>query len=186
MRNYLKDGIILLLALIGLSIYTYKQIDWNAPKQKSISHVNIDGKMYPLQGVRVVQIPPAVYDSISANTPYKDFLLGDQKRVVLITWNGCPYARAFRHAFDKAFRFKELNQNYKPRVIEVGQTVSFSCNSDNLNCPKAWVISNCINGFCIINPQAKQAILDGSRNAKQIIPLLVAYAKWTQESLVEQ
>ena len=181
MKKHLRDLIIFALALVGLGVYCYKHIDWDRPQRKNISFVQLNKKIIPLREVYSEQIPQAVYDGIANNGTYKDFLLGDKKQVVLITWNGCPYARAFRQALDQAFKNTDLNKYYKQNVVEVGQVFSASCNSDHLNCPQVWVMNHCGGGFCIINPQAKEAIIDKSQNAKQIIPLLQAYKTWKIE-----
>ncbi len=183
MRKHLRDLIIFAAALLGLCIYCYKHIDWNRPKKKSISFVQLNKKIIPLQHVYVEQIPQAVYDGIANNATYKEFLLGDKKQVVLITWNGCPYARAFRQALDQAFKGTNLKDFYKQNVVEVPQSSSYSCHSDNLNCPQAWVMSHCASGFCIINPLTREAILDRSQNAQQIFPLLASYITWGKEPM---
>ena len=185
MKKHL-NFIIFILALLGLGIYCYKNIDHNRPAKRDIPFVQLNKKIIPLQNVYAEQIPQAIYDGIANNGTYKEFLLGNKKQVVLITWNGCPYARAFRQALDQAFRNTNLNDFYKQNVVEVPQSSSYSCHSDNLNCPQAWVMDHCANGFCIINPQTKEAIMDSSRNAKQILPLLAFYMTWEKEPLFEE
>lgn len=183
MKKHLRDLIIFALALVGLGVYCYKHIDWDRPQKQNISFVQLNKKIIPLQEVYAEQIPQAVYDGIGNNATYKEFLLADRKQVVLITWNGCPYARAFRQALDQAFKSTNLKDFYKENVVEVPQSSSYSCNSDNLNCPQAWVMNHCAGGFCIINPQTKEAIVDKSQNARQILPLLAFYMVWEKEPL---
>jgi len=185
MKKYF-NFIIFALALLGLGIYCYKNMDHNRPAKRDISFVQLNKKIIPLREVYAEQIPQRIYDGIANNGTYKEFLFGDKKQVVLITWNGCPYERAFRHALDQAFQSTNLADFYKQNIVEVGQTVSFSCHSDNLNCPQAWVMEHCASGFCIINPQTREAIVDHSKDAKQILPLLASYMVWEKEPLFKE
>lgn len=186
MKNHITELVIFVLALAGIGFYVCKHVLPDMATNHQISAVDVNGKYFAVNEVHIESIPQAVYDGIANNGMYKEFLLGNKKQVVLFTWDGCPYARAFHQALNKAFTFKVLEKFYKLNVVNVGKVNSASCNSDNLNCPHAWLMQHCGNGICIINPMTKEAIVDQSKNAAQILPLLMAYSRWNTGPLLTQ
>ena len=188
MKSNWTNLLVFLLALAGLGIYIYKHVDWNAPKKQRITSVEINGQTVPLHQVKIEQIPQAVYDSMKDNPHWSNHLTGNKKRVLLITWNGCPYARAYRQALDKVFKKGSPLQKQYVKDIEVtGQSVGGSCKGPlAASCPLMWIMDHCMGGICIINPQTHEAIVDESQNAQQILPLLTAYAAWTTEPLLKE
>ncbi len=181
----MKYLVLLGLCLLGIGYYVYKQIDWNPPKTQTVSTVQINGKTLPISRVKVVQIPPEIYESMKDNPEWKEHLLGEQKRVLLITWDGCPYARAFKQALQKAFTIKNVSKFYTQDIVVTGQSVWANCQGPlKEHCPKVWIMEHCMGGICIINPKTHEAIVDESQNAQQILPLLAAYATWQEESLL--
>lgn len=185
MKGYRIELIIFLLALASIAVYIYKHIDWDKPKIHVISAVQVNNKMVPVSEVKVVQIPQATYDSMKDNPQWAHHLSGNKKRVLLMTWNGCPYARAYHAALDRAFGKSGIFNRYYIKDIEVtGQSVSGNCRGELAeHCPLVWIMNNCMGGICIINPLTKEAIVDRSQNAKQILPILMAYATWTTNPL---
>ncbi len=176
--------IIVLLCLVGLGYYAYKHIDWNAPKEKQISFVQVQGQTIALENVKAVQIPQQVYDSMADNPQWKEYLLGDKKRVLLVTWDGCPYERAFKRAVQKIFTFKNITNYYTSSIVNTGQSISVRCAGDLAqSCPMMWIMDHCVPGICIINPKTHEAIAAKSHNASQIAPLLSAYATWDDTPL---
>ena len=187
MKKHAVELYILLICLTGIGYHIYTHIDWNPPKKRTISNVQINGKIMPIAQVQAEQIPQAIYDGISSNGTYKEFITGDKKQVVLFTWDGCPYARAFSSALETMFQQKYVRNFYQKNIVHVPQSSTLSCNNGtNLHCPQVWLMQHCGNGLCIINPKTKEAIIDTSQNAKQILPLLAAYAKWDKEPLLEE
>ncbi len=182
----MKNLIVLIICLLGIAFYAYKHIDWNPPKKEAIYAVEVNGKTVPVSEVRVEQIPQEVYDSMKDNGRWANHLTGDKKRLLLITWDGCPYARAFHSELDKAFGKSGYFDKYYVKDVEVtGKSVGGYCEGPLAeHCPLIWLMHNCINGICIINPKTKEAIIDESQNAKQILPLLMAYATWDTEPLL--
>lgn len=181
----MKYLIVLGVCLLGMAYYGYKHIDWNPPKKKVITVVEVNGKTVPLGQVHAIQIPQEVYDSMADNPEWKGHLLGDKKRVLLITWDGCPYARAFKQALERAFTTKYIDNFYTQDIVVTGQTVWGSCQGPQQEiCPKIWIMNHCMGGICIINPKTHEAIVDESQNAQQILPLLAAYAKWDTNPLL--
>lgn len=185
MKNHIIETVIFILALAGIGFYVCKHVLTDPTISHRIAAVDVNGKHFAVNEVHIEPIPQAVYDGIANNGMYKEFLLGNKKQVILFTWDGCPYARAFRQALDKAFTFKVLEKFYKLNVVHVGKVMRASCNSNNLDCPHAWLIQHCGNGICIINPMTKEAIVDESKNAAQILPILMAYSQWNTEPLLE-
>ena len=174
--------IVLLLASLGAIIYY--SIDWDSPKQKKVFLLNVNNQTMFVSQVIIEEIPQKIYDGISNNPQYKEYLLGNKKRVFMLTWDGCPYRVAFKNQVQKAFTIPAVHATYEQNIISTGQTFSYSCNSRDYNCPIAWVAKHCMGNICIINPKTREAIIDYSRNAKQIIPLLAAYASWDDQPLL--
>lgn len=131
-----------------------------------------------LKDIKTAAIPQKVYDGIKDNAEYKEYLLGNKKHVFMVTFTGCPYARAFRQQLERLFSYGDYSDYYEKEIIPVGQGVSISCNSDHMNCPKAWLFKHCGEGICIINPVTRQAVIDNSQNARQIEALLDQYKDW--------
>ena len=184
MQKYWKELLISVLCFMGLAVYMLFQIDWNKPKSKHIFSVQVGQQTIPVMGVKIVQIPPEVYEGMDRNPAWKEHLLGNKKHVFLTVWTGCPYQRAFRSEFDKVFVNPFFPIFYTKNIVETGQTVSGRCESKN--CPQIWLINNCVQGWCIINPLTKEAITVHSRNASQIAPILTAYATWNNTPLLEE
>lgn len=183
-RNAAVDVIVFLLtiAAIGFVVFKMSGDEPSIPKNQRIGFVEVNGKDVIVQDVHWVKIPQAVYDDMKIDPRWAEHLKGNKKRVLLITWDGCPYARAFHKELDSAFGKSNVFGRYYVKDVEVtGQSVSGNCN--NMNCPFIWIMNNCMNGICIINPMTKEAIVDSSKNPKQILPLLMAYAKWENDSL---
>lgn len=131
-----------------------------------------------LKNVKTVTIPQKVYDGIKDNGEYKEYLFGNKKHVFMVTFTGCPYARAFRQQLEQLFNYGDYADYYEKDIIPVGQGVSVSCNSNHMNCPKAWLFANCGEGICILNPVTRQAVIDNSQNPRQIEALLDRYKEW--------
>ncbi len=170
---------LMILCAIGLGYYVCQHIDWNPPKSKTIFSVRIKDRAIPLRNVKAVQIPQIVYDSMAENSQWKEYLLGDKKRVLLFTWDGCPYARAFKQVLENAFQYPQINQAFTKDIVLTGQSTGGICHGKLANhCPLFWLLKHCFHGFCIINPVTKEAIEDHSKDPRQILPLLAAYASW--------
>lgn len=181
MQNNWINLLIAVLAALGLGYYIYTHVDWNPPKSQRIWRVQVNGKQVFLSGVKAVQIPPAVYESMADNPKWKEHLLGKKKKVLLFTWDGCPYARAFKQSLEQIFRQKQFSQAFEKDIVVTGQSVGGSCRGPLAkDCPLIWLMDHCMDGICIINPQTKEAIEDHSKNARQVAALLTAYASWEQ------
>lgn len=131
-----------------------------------------------LKNVTVVTIPQKVYDGIKDNGEYKKYILGNKKRVFFLSLSGCPYARAFRNQVNYLFNTDDYADYYIKNIVSVGRFITISCNSNHMNCPKAWLFDTCGNGICIINPVTRQVVIDKSKNPQQIKALLDQYKEW--------
>lgn len=131
-----------------------------------------------LKNIKTVNIPQKVYDGIKDNGDYKEYILGNKKHVFMVTFTGCPYARAFRQQLERLFSYGDYSDYYDKDIIPVGQGVAVSCNASHMNCPKAWLFDKCGEGICIINPVTRQAVIDNSQNPRQIEALLDQYKDW--------
>ncbi len=185
MKTYWQNLLLVVVCAAGLGYYIYQHIDWNPPKSKRIFSVQINGRAVLLRDVEAVQIPPVVYDSMAENPKWKEFLLGDQKRVLLFTWEGCLYARAFKQTLESVFQYPQISRSFKQDIVLTGQTSGGSCRGELADhCPLFWLLKHCFHGFCIINPQTKEAIEDHSKDPRQILPLLAAYSSWGKTPLL--
>ncbi len=188
MGKQLKDLGIALVCLGLLAIYVYKHIDKNPAKHKRIYTVEIEGRKIPIREVQALEIPQKVYEGMDSNPKWKEYLLGKKKQVILFTWDGCPYKRAYRDKFDKIVKRPEISKNFTTTVIVTEKTVMGHCSFDEKNyhgqsCPAMWLVSNCVGGVCIINPKTREAIVDFSRNPEQLAALLEHYTYWDENSL---
>ncbi len=175
------------LACIALGYQVYTHMDWNALKSRRIFWVSVNGKNVPLHQVKVVQIPQTVYDSMAENPKWKEHLLGNKKRVLLLTWDGCPYARAFKQSLEQIFKQTAISRAYEKDIVVTGQSVEGFCKGDLAkHCPLMWILDHCMNGICIINPQTREAIEDHSKDARQVWALLTAYSSWDHTPLFEE
>lgn len=178
---------LMIVCAIGLGYYAYWHIDWNPPKSKAILSVRVNDRAVPLYRVKAVQIPQAVYDSMTENSQWKEYLLGKQKRVLLFTWDGCPYARAFKQTLENVFQYPQINQSFTKDIVLTGRSAGGTCRGELANhCPLFWLLKHCFRGFCIINPKTKEAIEDHSKDPRQIFPLLAAYSAWNETPLLQK
>ena len=183
------DLIIFLVCLVGLGGYLYYNYTHTAhpkaAKEQIISQVQVNGKIAKVNNVKVVEIPQETYDSMTNNPKWKEHLSGNKKRVLLVTWDGCPYNRAFKQALQKVFKFPKIGNFYIKDIILTGQEITVRCEGDlPWNCPMKWIMDHCANRICIINPKTHEAIIDGSSNTDQVLPILAAYAQWDAEPLL--
>lgn len=180
--------IVLILSIVGIIIYIYKTIDWDAPKDHQLAFVNVNNKKITMQNVHVMQIPQEIYDSVTINPQWSVHLFGNQKRVLFVTWDGCPYLKAFRQALDTAFNKSSVFHRYYTRAIQFRpQTLVVTCRDaqgkPTKDCAMWWLSEHCSNNICIINPLTKEMVVDESHNPKQLLPLLMAYSTWNEPLL---
>ena len=171
----------LICALI-LGTHFGRQIDFeNIFKKDSPVPVHMGGTIQPttpLSKVAVVNIPNEIYDTLPQDSKYERYLTGNHKYILLFTYDGCPYARAYHHAFKHAFEKLEFAEYYRKRIINVGRVVSVGCPVGLMDCASLWVTRQCLGKICIFNPQRKQVVVDNSQNAEQLPKLLEKYKEW--------
>ena len=172
----------LICALI-LGVHFGRKIDFeNMFKADSPTPVHMGGNVRyanNLKDVSVVNIPPYVYESLQADTQFKRYLTGNHKYILTFTYPGCPYSRAYQHAFKELFSKQGFDEYYRKRVITVGRYTSVSCpGHQTMECATGWIFHTCFGGLCILNPQRKQAVVDNSQNARQLADLLDKYREW--------
>ncbi len=172
-----------LICALFLSVHFGRQIDFeNMFKKDAPVPVHMGGKVRAIDNlpeVKVVNIPPYVYESLDADTRFKQYLTGNHKYILFFTYNGCPYARAYKRAFKELFDERGFDEYYRKRIITVGRTTSASCpGRQSMECATLWIFQNCFGGLCILNPQRKQAVIDNSQNARQLADLLEKYREW--------
>ncbi len=164
---------------------------------KSIDSLLVDWEKVELSDVKIMKIPQEVYDSmeIDPSIPQEaynqmdrsreQYLLWDKKRILLITWDGCPYARRFRKELDNVFdKNAYLTRYYDKYIKETWQYVTLSC-LNGYDCASIWLFENCWEWICIINPMAKEVIVDTSQKTAQILPLLKSYDTWDDRPLLK-
>ena len=174
---------VFLICALFLGVHFGRQIDFeNMFKEDSPTPVHMGGNIRyakNLKEVSVVDIPPYVYESLAQDTKFKRYLTGTHQYILTFTYPGCPYSRAYQHAFRELFVNRGFEEYYRKRVITVGRTTSVSCpGHQTMECATAWIFQNCFGGLCILNPQRKQAVVDNSQNAKQLGDLLEKYREW--------
>ncbi len=165
-----------------IMLYFGQRIDFeNALKKDSPTPVHMGGKIQPttrLSNVVVANIPKDVYDSLEKDSKFKRYLTGNHKYILLFTYNGCPYARAYHSAFKHAFTDLGFSAYYRKRIINVGRSYWVSCPTGLMNCATLWVTQQCFGKICILNPQRKQVVIDASQDANQLPKLLEKYKEW--------
>lgn len=188
MRNFLSqingwEVVVFLVCALILGAHFGRQIDFeNMFKKDSPVPVHMGGDIryaHAVKDVQVVSIPSWVFDSLEQDTRFKRYLTGNHKYVLLFTYPGCPYSRAYKQAFDTLFSEQGLAEYYRKRIITVGRTTSVSCpGHQSADCATIWIFQNCFGKLCILNPKRKQAVVDGSQNAKQLEDVLQKYREW--------
>lgn len=190
--------ILAIILIICIYLFIHKEINTVHEVSKSIDYIQVDWKNIEVSEIKIIKIPHQVYDSmeINPNIPQEvynqinidrsreKYLLWDKKHILLITWDGCPYARRFRKELDNVFNKNTyLTRYYDKDIKETWQYIEFSC--FDKNCASIRLFENCWEWICIINPVAKEIIVDNSQNAKQILPLLKSYENRQNESLIK-
>ncbi len=201
MKSFIVWLVCLIILVHGVRGCYLKDKKWNDAQKwdvrtQAVDVLQVMGQTRRLSGVKAVQIPQNVYNSMERAPQWKEHLLGDKKRVLLMTWDGCPYARAFKNSLQEVFKDAQIQKAYTLDIQVTGQMVS--CGSmilpDTekatlaelqavLQTPCRWIMDHCMAGICIINPRTHEAVVDSSQNAGQIVPLLVGYASWDKEPL---
>lgn len=196
--NYLSY-ILAVIAILGIYFFIHKTTTpERAPEvSKTLEYIQVDWEITKVSNVKILKIPQEVYDNMEMdpNIPqeaYNDidksrekYLLWDQKRILLITWTGCPYARKFRRELDNIFsKNRDVASYYLKEIKETWQTVKLYC-LNGYDCAWIWLFENCGEWICIINPITREVIADSSQDAKQILPLLKAYKSRYSEPLLD-
>lgn len=169
-----------LCALLVLLFYICTHVDFEdilRPQPTEPSHMN--GKVnlsLKLKDVQMITIPSAVYDDMKEDPAASKYLKGNEKYVLMLFTPGCPYATAFKNSFQTLFRQKGYKEYYRKHIFNLGMFTTISCR--NSSCPKAWIFNHCGNGFCIIHPQRRKAVIDNSQDAQQIARTLEKYKDW--------
>ena len=161
----------------------YIQTNWETVKVSNVKIIKIPQEVYDSMEINP-DIPQEVYNQVHIDRSREKYLLWNKKRILLITWDGCPYARKFRRELDDVFsKNTYLTRHYDKDIKETWQTISLECL--DTNCASIRLFQNCWEWICIINPIAKEIIADSSQNAKQILPLLESYSTRESESLIK-
>ena len=186
---------IFIIILIALWVYRIKDGFLKGEDklfiEKEINEVMVDNKMVPVSNVKVVKISEWVYDSMEWDERSK-YLVWSSKKVMFIYWDGCRYARAYNNQIEKALEDKMLSYNYQKEIIKVPQQEELLCSkwycTDDKKecyafCPSTRLRYVCWANLCIINPIAKEIVVDESQNYEQIPILLKSYLDWNNKSL---
>ena len=199
--NYLSY-IIAVILILGIYFFIHKTTTpERAPEvSKTLDYIQVDWQVTEVSKVKVLKIPQEVfdnmeidpeipqeiYDKVKIDRTRDKYLLWDQKIVLLITWNGCPYARKFRREIDNIFsKNASINGYYLKEIRETWQTVNLGWCIGGYNCAAIRLFENCGEWICIINPITREVVADSSQNAKQILPLLKAYRSRYNEPLLD-
>ncbi len=195
--------IYILAAVLIFWIYLFIHKDKNNEiheVSKSLDYIQINWENIELSEVKIIKIPQEVYDSIGKESDIPpeiynqisnygemlnldEYLSWDKKRLLLITRDGCPYARKFHNAINKAFNDNEINSYYSKDIKTTWKYFSFPC-FDGEICASTRLFDKCWEWFCIINPITKEIIADTSQNANQILPILKAYKSRYSEPIL--
>lgn len=188
----------IILLIVCVYVFTRKGFGEVREVSKSIDSIRVDWERVQVSDVKIIKIPQEVYDSmeidpdipqevynqVNIDRSREKYLLWDKKRILLITWDGCPYARRFRRELDNVFEKNAyLTRYYDKDIKETWQYIEFTC--FDKNCASIRLFENCWEWICIINPIAKEILADSSQNAKQILPLLESYSTREGESLTK-
>lgn len=172
--------VLLLGALLIIGSYLYNRVDFeDLFRPQAAAPVHMSGKIKKsaaLKQVQVVDIPAAVYASFDQDASGSKYLQGNEKYILMISTNYCPYARAFKNAFKTLFKEGGYKAYYRKHIFEVGGSYMITCSSEN--CAKMWIFNNCGGGFCIIHPQLRKAVIDNSQDVHQIARTLETYKEW--------
>ena len=184
MKSFIVWLVCLIILVHGVRGCYLKDKKWNDAQKwdvrtQAVKVLEIGEQTWPVSGVKVVQIPQNVYDSMERAPQWKEHLLGDKKRVLLMTWDGCPYARAFKNSLQEVFKDAQIQKAYTLEQATAAQLQAV------LQTPCRWIMDHCMAGICIINPRTHEAVVDSSQNAGQIVPLLEGYSSWDKEPLLK-
>lgn len=204
MRKEPKWAVLLLLSGAGLIYYHYSHIPRERQPYRRIWTAIVQGKEKRLLFVKVVKIPPEIYEQIDPNNPLHKIFLGKQKQLVFVDLGTGVCGPSFKKWNRIAARQRELvpmlkkiwQQNpsfhshylYVDSPYKIIESPDCRCPSQpdsTKDCPHCWFQHHCMEGFCIINPRTKEAIVDHSTNPTQILPLLTTYQDWETKSLLD-
>ena len=167
-------------AVFFMGMYLYNHVDFeDLFRPQAPTPMHMSGKVQkstPLKNVEVVDIPAAVYASFEQDASGSKYLQGNEKYILMISTDSCPYARAFKNAFKTLFKEGGYKEFYRKHIFEVGRSYVITCSTEN--CAKMWIFSHCGGGFCIVNPKLKKAVIDNSQDAAQIARTLEKYKEW--------
>ena len=203
-RTNKKHNYLIYILAIVLIVCTYLFIHGNNKiheTSKPLDYIQLDWEIVELSDVKIIKIPQKIYDSIEENSNVSqemynqlsrygdvisldEYLSGDKKRVLLVTRDGCPYARKFHNAINKAFTEYDVSSQYSKDIKTTWKSFSFPCFYGEV-CASDWLFNICWEWFCIINPITKEIIADTSQNTKQVLPLLRAYKLRYSEPLLK-
>lgn len=168
---------VFLICAFSLGMYCFDKFDVsNLVKWDSSTPVHMGGSVgdtTQLKEVSVLNIPDEVYQSLNGDSHFKRYLTGNHKYILLWTFSA-PYYRPYTEAFERTFPL--FSAYYRKRVeAEMGPAgVMVGCGQR----ASQWLLKNCFEHVCILNPQRKQVVVDKSKDARQLPILLEAYKEW--------
>ena len=181
MRSYGRDLLFFLGGCLLLGLYLCSKVDWeDVLNPAPTTPVHLNGKIAPkphsLPNVTQIAIPQEVYNSIESNISMSRYITGNQKYILVISFDGKPNLRVFKKALNTLLKEKGYQEYYRKHYVDSGAGW-ISCQRHN-TCPELWLKQNCIQKVCIIQPHKKQVVADSSADPNQLEALLEKYKEW--------
>ena len=193
-KDQLWDSLFYLFAF-SLVFGFFLRSDGTNVSSVNVSSVKVNGQVIRVKEVKVIPIPPEIYKSMKDNPSEWSYYLTGHKKLVLLKLRGdviCSATAQGKSLLELEQDFKKypkLNKayfKYFETLPEYEQAEGPKCKGPFAHfCPKNWFKDNCPM-VCIINPNTREMIVDNSKDANQILPLLRAYADWNKEPLLKK
>ncbi len=125
-------------------------------------------------------IPESVYKNTLPNDKFANILTSHRKVIYYAYLGDCSEANVFLDDLEKLMKtYPELGSYYFYYPDPQERTTTVYCNKvGTTECIYNYLLQNCSNNMCIINPDKKQILKISSQNFRQAFDKIYTYRKW--------
>lgn len=168
-----KELILLLISGIGVSYFFVRtfcpeMLEYFSAHPTQEATAKPAPKLKGLNAVHIVTIPDNVYEYMKTSSSFRHYMKPPYKHIIL------------HHLPDPSYYVKAkkmMKEDYASYYALHGLSERMMTSSCR-DCPKGWIIQNCMHNLCLVNPVARKAVIDSSRDAAQLPKLLERFKNW--------
>ncbi len=125
-------------------------------------------------------IPASVYENTLPDDKFANILTTNRKSIYYAYFGECSEANVFLDDLEKLMKtYPELGSYYFYYPDPQERTTTVYCRKvGTTQCIQNYLLQNCSNNMCIINPMKKQILKITDQNFRQAFDKIYQYRKW--------